>query len=398
MFLIFPYRIERPFRMPWATIGIMAACILMLVVQVMLGVEDSIGIVGYRPNAFGAITWLTAMFAHGGIMHLAGNMYFLWVFGGVLEDAIGRPRYLALYFAGGIVATLTHTVMMLAFSPNEATIPVVGASGAIAAIMGVAAVRFYKLKMRVWYFIFFGFLIRGGTFGVTASLGLALYFLNELASGLWGLSGSADGVAYWAHIGGMAFGAVVAYAFGLGKALVTEEKRQEADTWIAMGRHDIASSTLAQAPVSDAIEVLLTSVRGSLHRSVPDVAGARSSASQAANELVRLGRRDEARDVYREFSPFSSTQAVFDAPALASVASGCEAIGDLDAAACAYYDVLRLHPASAESEKALYRLAHVYLAQGRTPEAHQTWSAFLQHFPASQWRGYADDRLSAATA
>jgi len=397
MFLVFPYRIERQFKMPWVTIGIMALCALMFVIQLLLGLERSYGLVGFKPNAYGALTWFTSMFAHGGLLHLLGNMYFLWVFGGVLEDAIGRGKYAMLYLAGGLVSTLAHSLMMLAFSPGEAYIPSLGASGAIAAIMGVAGVRFYKLNLRIWYFYMLFVVIRTGTFTVTAAAGLALYFARELMWGLIGLALPGGGVAYWAHIGGILFGVAVAFAFGFGRELDREEATKDAEGWAALGRHDMAEAALAEAGVkADEANVLLGRARQALYQVSPDFAAVSADAGRAVQLLLQQGRRVEAIQAFSEFGQVSTETAMFDAETLAAIGSACESTGQAETAACAYYDVLRLHPTAPETERALYRLAHVYLAQGKAPEAAQTWAAFVQHFPTSAWRSYADDRLSAS--
>jgi membrane associated rhomboid family serine protease len=137
---------------------------------------------------------VTSMFLHGGLLHLAGNMLFLWIFGNNVEDRLGHVRYLAFYLAAGVVATLAHVAVQPA-----STVPVVGASGAIAGIMGAYLVWFPRARVTT-LFVFFIILFRQ----VQARWVLGLWFLSQF------LVNPNDGVAWMAHVGGFVFGALVA--------------------------------------------------------------------------------------------------------------------------------------------------------------------------------------------
>jgi membrane associated rhomboid family serine protease len=157
-------------------------------------------------------SWLAsvfeAMFLHEGWLHIGGNMLFLWVFGNNVEDRLGRLTFLAFYLLGGLAAT----ALQLAFGPDS-VVPNLGASGAIAAILGAYLVLFPGA--RVYTLVFF-FLI---TFiELPAVLVLAAWFLLQLVSGIGGLGTDVNGgVAYWAHVGGFVFGAVVTLLFFRGR-------------------------------------------------------------------------------------------------------------------------------------------------------------------------------------
>lgn len=148
-------------------------------------------------------TWptvLTSMFLHGGIMHLAGNMLFLWIFGDNLEEEMGHLGYLAFYVACGICAGLAH----IAAAPLS-QVPTVGASGAIAGVMGGYLLLYPKAQVDV--LLFFVFLIRIIT--IPAWIMLGLWFIFQIFGGV-GSSPAAGGVAYWAHAGGFVAGLVLA--------------------------------------------------------------------------------------------------------------------------------------------------------------------------------------------
>ena len=158
------------------------------------------------PEQWG-ISWITAMFLHGSWDHILGNMLFLVVFGKNVEDAFGHVRYLLFYFAGGFVATIAQTLMTLGFgTAAEARIPNLGASGAIAAVLGAYFVLYpnstvrglvviIPVRVSAWFFLGFWF----------------LYQLFEANFGLFSSEANGGGVAFFAHVGGFLFGAAAAY-------------------------------------------------------------------------------------------------------------------------------------------------------------------------------------------
>src|SRR5215468_2444889 len=157
------------------------------------------------PEPWG-ISWITAMFLHGGWDHILGNMVFLAIFGKNVEDAYGPLRYLVFYFAGGFVAMATQTAMTLLFStPAAARVPTLGASGAIAAVLGAYFLLYPSSRVRTWIFPVFFVPIPAWVF-----LGLwFLYQLIEADFGLFSASANGGGVAFFAHVGGFIFGWIV---------------------------------------------------------------------------------------------------------------------------------------------------------------------------------------------
>ena len=144
-----------------------------------------------------AISYLTCNFLHVGWLHLIGNMWFLWLAGFILEDNWGRAIYAIFYLLAGAVAAQIHGW----FHPDS-LVPMLGASGAVAALMGAFLVRFPKLKIEMFYWIF----IVRGRFKAPALWLLPLWGLMELFYG--SMSRQAGGVAHWAHVGGFAFGMI----------------------------------------------------------------------------------------------------------------------------------------------------------------------------------------------
>jgi membrane associated rhomboid family serine protease len=150
------------------------------------------------------ITILTAMFLHGSWLHIIGNMLFLWAFGPEIEDAMNPLRYLAFYLLGGVIATLAQ----VAASPGS-TVPNLGASGAIAAVMGAFLVTYPRDQIRAVLFFFFFARV---TF-IPAALLIGVWFLMQLFSVGAVADVNTGGVAYLAHVGGFIFGAVSARLF-----------------------------------------------------------------------------------------------------------------------------------------------------------------------------------------
>ena len=139
----------------------------------------------------------TSMFLHGGLLHLGGNMLYLWVFGNNIEDTKGKPVYLLFYLAAGIVATLAH----VALDPGS-TIPLVGASGAIAGVMGAYLVLFPRVQIRS-LIVFFLILFRD----IEARWLLGIWFVSQF------FIGQDSGVAWAAHVGGFVFGVLAGFVW-----------------------------------------------------------------------------------------------------------------------------------------------------------------------------------------
>ena len=156
------------------------------------------------------ISWITSMFLHGSWDHILGNMLFLAVFGKNVEDAFGSIRYLAFYFAGGLAATTTQTAMTLLFgTAAEARVPNLGASGAISAVLGAYLVLLPSASVLT---LVFYFLIE-----IPAILFLGIWFLFQLWQGGYAVTHpeSGGGVAFFAHVGGFAFGLLTVRLFAV---------------------------------------------------------------------------------------------------------------------------------------------------------------------------------------
>jgi len=156
-------------------------------------------------------TLLTSIFLHGGWLHLIGNMLYLWVFGDNVEDAMGHVRYPVFYLLCGAGAAALQV-----FVDQDSIVPMVGASGAIAGVLGAYLVLFPRATVSVVIPLLFFF----GAFPVPAAVLIVFWFLLQLMSGVASLgtaTGVSEGIAFWAHVGGFITGAALIFVFRSGR-------------------------------------------------------------------------------------------------------------------------------------------------------------------------------------
>jgi hypothetical protein len=211
-----PLRDENPSStVPTVTRALIVANVLAFVFEVSLGpqlanVVSGWGLVpqrlagalaGHEAVGIPMATVLTSMFLHGGWVHLIGNMWYLWLFGDNVEDRLGHAGFLVFYLASGVAAAALH-VFITPWSP----VPTVGASGAIAGVLGAYAVLYPRAKVVTLVPIVFFIQI----VALPALLVLGFWFVVQFFTGALTLGGGGGGVAWWAHIGGFLFGMIVA--------------------------------------------------------------------------------------------------------------------------------------------------------------------------------------------
>ena len=191
---------------PWITIGLIAANVAMFIRQLTLpgGLEASVFVYGLVPAHATWLSLLTSMFAHAGWVHIGSNMLCLWIFGDNVEDRMGHFTYLLFYLVAGAAAALLQ--MQAASAP---LIPLVGASGAIAGVMGAYLLMYPHSRIHVLvFFVFFIDVIE-----VPALIFLGIWFLLQILGGVGQVGGQEGGVAFWAHVGGFLTGAAAALFF-----------------------------------------------------------------------------------------------------------------------------------------------------------------------------------------
>lgn len=203
--MFFPYKDDNPrVLFPFVTFGIITLNVLIFLGQFWIsGNDPGIGkslvyMYGFVPAEFNPLTIFTSMFMHGGFAHIIGNMWFLYIFGDNVESILGHFKYIMFYLACGIGAALAQF-----FVEPASQVPMIGASGAVAGVLGAYMIRFPKARVHVLAVI----IIFITTFVVPAQIVLGLWFLMQLSGGLGSLGvDTTGGVAWFAHIGGFIIG------------------------------------------------------------------------------------------------------------------------------------------------------------------------------------------------
>ncbi len=215
-----PFRSENPTNItPFVVYALITINLILFFYEIFLGErsnylfelyalipkELSASLAGNRPNqpVPEIYTLITSQFLHSGLIHIGFNMLFLWIFGNNIEECLGHFKFLFFYLSCGVLAALTHWV----FAINSA-IPTVGASGAIAGVMGAYIIKYPRAKIVTFPFV---------TDPIPAVFFLGFWFFYQAFKGVasLGLPDTAGGSAYWAHAGGFIFGAILAPMLGL---------------------------------------------------------------------------------------------------------------------------------------------------------------------------------------
>ncbi len=211
-------------RYPLVNTALIVACVIVFVYQ--LFEPAAIKAYAFRPAYLASLgtiqelgyavaggSLLLSMFMHGGLLHIGFNMLFLWVFGDNVEDRMGHLRYLVFYLICGVLATLAHSAIAVlgAFvsTGDSLEIPLVGASGAIAGVLGAYYKLFRHASVRALIPLFFIFTM----VDLPASLFIIIWFVLQLLQGVGSLGQVGAGVAFWAHIGGFVAGLLLVRLF-----------------------------------------------------------------------------------------------------------------------------------------------------------------------------------------
>lgn len=207
-----PLRDTQPSRTtPIVTVGIIVVNVLVFLYQVSLdrfSVNHLIAEYGVIPDRLHALSLVTSMFLHGGWMHVIGNMWFLWIYGDNVEDVLGHARYLLFYLLAGVAAALLQVALNW-----DSRVPMIGASGAIAGVMGAYLIKFPRSRILtlIPVFVFFT------TVEIPAVFILLYWFVIQFFSGVGSIGYShlsQGGVAWFAHIGGFVAGMILILVMG----------------------------------------------------------------------------------------------------------------------------------------------------------------------------------------
>lgn len=377
-------------NLPLATFAIIAVNLLVAIIT-SDNQKNTILDYGIIPSQFRIGKLITSCFVHGNFIHLSINMLMLYVFGRDVERAIGRLEFLMFYLGSCIAASLLHIAIVLAtLPPWYADQAVVGASGAVAGIMGIYAVRFHRkifkfggIEVHSLFLIMCLLLLQLG-FGI-----IALYPESVLGQFV-------KNVAYWSHLGGFAFGITVAL---LGNMALQGER----EYLIATARRHYNDGNLLEAirnyenllkydpdnPLAHAEIGRLWAILEEEDQSIPSY--------QLAMELyICNGKEEEAIAVLEEMRRFWP-QTVLSSATRFRLATYLEEVGQTERAIRVFTQIAIDDQESSEAQMSLLKIGQLQLSLLNDNEAAiKTLSAFVEKYPRSEWRKFADDIINRA--
>lgn len=324
------------------------------------------------------LAFVTHLFIHTDPLHLAGNMLFLWIFGSLIEDAIRPWGLAALYLGGGIVAAWFHLSLSIALG-YEANVPLVGASGSIAAIMGLFMVRFFRTRVEL--FCWFGWMRRRLW---VQSVWALLYWLGlETMGGLLdAFAAGGDGISHWAHLGGFAAGAAIAPLLG---SVAAARREYVSDDPVANLRAVGQAERIAEA--EKALKAAPNDVRllywlAQAYRQSGQDRQATTAYRRCLKRHAEHGRLKRAAEVYLELVQTGET-ADLSPELLFQIAQFIEAEHACEAAQI-YRSLATRYPTRSEAQQSLQRLADLCLQRlNRPDEARRCLEELQRRYPDS---------------
>ena len=391
--------VPRP-RVAWATLALLSGIVA---VHLCVGplaryVDFDWYLYVYRPAEMSWLTPLTAVFLHGGWIHLAGNALYLWVFGPPLERALGRIGFLLLFVGTGYLGNLTHGALVTNLEPAAVWGGVVGASGAISGLLGLFLLRYPYGRVRIawWTFLPLQGVNRAGVAETPAVAALLLWVLMQVAMML--VKGAAGGTAYGAHLGGLATGLVLALALAMPWRAANER-------WLMAGRRHLRRGEALAAvgaferyleAVAHDDEARLELARA--RRVAGQVAEAARTYRRVARTALREDRLAEACDVYSEARRGDSSFHL-DTAEQRRVAHFLEKLGRDREAVTAYLDLYRFDRDHPDALHALARAGTLMITRlRRGEEGLELFERALDEFPDHPMQGWLEREYQALRA
>jgi membrane associated rhomboid family serine protease len=329
---------------------------------------------GFVPAKFNILGLFTSMYLHGGWLHLIGNMLFLWVLGGAVEDKWGIPTFIVFYHLSGVAAAL----IQYANNPHS-IIPGIGASGAIAGVMGAFLIRHYKTRIKIAYLLF----LYVGKFQIPAWIVLPLWLGDQYFNAI--TYKDMTGVAVWAHIGGFLFGilfAVFLVLTGIERKFLTpkkpidgekvwkKEETQERETLdknvyigkelAAKGKYSDALISFNAALLGDPNNLEVLKLLYFTYLKIGDMGELIRTAGNISDLLIINNRYEETAEVFREVKKVQP-QAVFPVRTQYNVARILQHLKMYPEAARAYYEFAVTYAENQIAPKALFAAAEIML-------------------------------------
>lgn len=357
--------VPRP-RVPWITLALILACTVVHLMAHTFSAHNDVQwwSFAYRPAAMSWLTPVTAIFLHGGWMHLVGNLLYLWVFGPALERALGRAGFLLLFVGTGALGNLVHGAIVMNYAPHAAWGGVVGASGAISGLLGLFLLRFLYANVRIawWAFLPLQGVNKAGVAEMPSVVGVLLWVLMQVVMTI--VQGPASGTAYGAHLGGLATGIILALSLRMPWIAATER-------WFVLGRRHARRGEnhaavgcferyLQERPHDE--EARLEFARA--QRVARSVASSSRTYRKVVDGMLASGRLQDASDIYAEAR---RGDPVFhlEASQQKRVAHFLEKLGRDADAVNAYLDLQRFNQDHPDAVHAMVRAATILVTRLR---------------------------------
>lgn len=385
--MLLPYRVKNPIkRFPIAVVCIIAMNLVVyaLTTDYMLSIKRSVvENCGFALGSSAFLNFIPAVFLHGDVLHLVGNMWFLWVFGPPVEDRLGINRFLLVYFTAGLVGNLLQSSLDIALLGE--TRPIIGASGCI---MGVLGAYWYIYSWStVCVFYWFGLFLRG-VWEVAAFWIVGLYLMIDLMQGmLFGGLGLGSGVAYFAHVGGGFSGLLICLAMRIKRdtEAVSQVKALQADSRdLSSAPLHALQAMLEQEPGNP--EVIRAMVKPALEFGVRSLLD--EAMIKAGPEMIDKDPAFVAFYIY----DLGGDPGIYQPAYLIRLAICLERKGEPSQALATYDIICRDHASSPEMEMTLYRMALCYWNAYRDVEkARECLQQMAARFPRGKLTPFARD-------
>jgi membrane associated rhomboid family serine protease len=374
-------------NLPWATIIIIAANVIMTLVA-RRDFHNFALDYGLVPSMLRVGRFITSGFIHDGFAHLGMNMLLLYIFGGRMERAMGRLEFGLFYIGACFASSLLHVAIVYAsLPPYYATRAVVGASGAVAGVMGLYAVRFHRNRFKIdgmevsaLFLILIWLLLQVG-FGI-----LALYRDDILGLRL-------RYVAYWSHLGGFTFGIIV--------AMISNMALQgEREYLISKGKQNYDQGNLLESAHNfesllkyDPDNALAHAELGRLWAIMEEEGQSLPYYREAVRLYIREGHEDKAIAAAQEMKRFWPEFTLSPAERF-RLASYLEEVGQPEHAIAAFQEIAENSPTSNEAQMSLLKIGQLQLISLKDPVSTiNTLTSFLQLYPDSEWRLFVEETL-----
>jgi membrane associated rhomboid family serine protease len=387
-FYYFPIGLDlRSQRRPWATWAIAAACVAGFLLQ-RLDPElfwANSGALLFVPRSPSPSSLLLNAYFHGGWLHLVSNLVTLFVFGPVLEDRLGWRRYLVFYHAANVAANLMQGALVLIFQPAQATFGVLGASGALAGLLGFFAVRMYFARLRVayWTFLPLQAFTRAGAVMVPASFAIGVWFMLQLAMAMLQREGVGAGIACGSHLGGLLAGFALAQSSDARRAARAEAHLQRGRSYL-----DRAAWYAAQGEFIEYVRAFPGDVQGHLELArTYRLTGRHPLADQHYRRACQLHARQRRLDRVEETAleaERGNPRFVLDPKVQLQLARALERSFKNEIAARAYLRFAETYAEAAQTPWCLYRAARLASRDtaGRV-RAENLYKRLLERYPLS---------------